>query len=345
MLKYSPVKLIKHFTHAITIYYIMTQFADNIYVAGQTPMYGSSEPDADSGSGSKGRSRRGSRQRLNIVAILASLVVPWLLFCITYWSMSFSLHFSFPLICYAMDLMCLCVVIGTGLIAFDAVKKKKEATYNEATWAIFLFATCFLAWLLGLVFGDMNFVNHMEPYYDLSNLQAHRDVDPSLRTGQQLMDAGSIIFSQGSTLNLTMSMSFKSWDTYCVAPIVSGNGSKSSPSYDFWAVGVNCCSGNAVGGKADYHCGEINNVHARGGLRFMRNDQRAFFRLAVQKAEASHNIKADHPLFFIWMQDPHAEMLTYMDKGYEYFVDGIFAHFVFQLFSVLVCCMAVLAAK
>merc|ERR1719408_1104993 len=129
-------------------------------------------------------------------------------------------------------------------------------------------------------------------------------------------------------------MGFKNLEIYCVAPIVAGK--EVLPTYDFWAVGVNCCSGN----RADFHCGEFNNAHAGAGLRLMRDDQRSFYRLAVQQAEAAYNIRADHPLFFYWMQDPVAEVAAWMDEGYKWFLLGIFSHFLLQLVLVIIACLA-----
>lgn len=310
-------------------------------------MYGSNGPMVAGPSMSqKGPFIRGQRQRLNVLAILVSLFMPWLLFCFMYWTMSFSLHYKNPFVCYLLVLLGLCVVAIVGVLALNAVKKKNEATgnflhggdasYHEPTWLIFLCATCFMAWLLGVLGGDVNFFNHMEPYYDVSNLNTYPNVDPSRMRGQQLMDAGRIMFTPNTSLDLSRSMGFKNMELYCVAPIVSGSDPKHIPSYDFWAVGMNCCSGN----RADFHCGEFNNARAGAGLRLMRDDQRAFFRLAVQQAEAAYNIRADHPLFFYWMQDPIAEVMAYQDEGYKYYLIGIFTHFIFQLFLVVIACMA-----
>merc|ERR1740121_3126179 len=103
------------------------------------------------------------------------------------------------------------------------------------------------------------------------NLNTYSDVDPSQMKGQQLMDAGRIVFTQNSKLDIRRSMSFKNLDSYCVAPITIGNENTTYAalaSYDFWAVGINCCSDNT----ADFHCGEFDNSKAHAGLRLMRDE-------------------------------------------------------------------------
>lgn len=313
------------------------------YQYGHPSMYGSSGPVvlAPPMQQSKGPFVRGIRQRLNFVAMLISLFVPWLIFCFMFWTMSFSVHYKNRFICFLLVCLGLCIVLAIGIMAMDAMKKKHrtagvlmdgDVRQHEPTWLVFLFATSLLAWLLGVIGGDINFVNHMEPFYDLSNLNTYPNVDPSVMRGQQLMDAGRIMFTPDSKLDLTRSMGFKNQDLYCVAPITSGEDPKHIASYDFWAVGTNCCSGM----RADFHCGEFNNPHAAAGIRLMRDDQRAYFRLAVQQAEAAYNIKADHPLFFHWMRDPIAEVMAYSDEGLRYFLLAIFTHFLFQLFLVAV---------
>merc|ERR1719375_412849 len=129
-------------------------------------------------------------------------------------------------------------------------------------------------------------------------------------------------------------MAFKNLDVYCVAPIVNGLTRKKNNSifYDFWAVGLNCCSGV----PGDFNCGEYSNKQASSGLRVMRDDQREFYRLAVKQAEAAYDLKAKHPLFFYWMEDTGAEIAAYFDEGFKYYMFGLVTFFAFMLFFVIV---------
>jgi len=274
---------------------------------------------------------RGQRRRMNLAAICFSLFVPWVLFSVIYAVFSFSLHYRQPAICYFIAFLGLLVVGAFGYLAFYA-KNWQDAREpgREPSWFVFLFVTSLAAWLAAIVLGDLNFWHNMQRYYDTRNLNTYPSVDPSRMRGQQLMDAGNIIFTEGSRLDLTKSMGFKNDDVYCVAPITTGDDPLAT--YDFWAVGINCCSGNA----ADFHCGEFNNPRAQAGLRLMRDDQRAFFRLAVQQAESAYNVQAVHPLFFHWLQDPVAEVNSYQDDGFKYYLLGMFTHFAVQLFLVVV---------
>eukprot|EP00927_Polykrikos_kofoidii_P044237 TRINITY_DN3825_c0_g1_i1.p1 TRINITY_DN3825_c0_g1~~TRINITY_DN3825_c0_g1_i1.p1 ORF type:complete len:302 (-),score=40.38 TRINITY_DN3825_c0_g1_i1:177-1082(-) len=267
----------------------------------------------------------GKRRRINLVAICVNIFVPWLIFCFLFASMSFSLHYQRPTVAWLMVLLGF-VVAGLAL----ALAIRSRRAQRDPTWYMFAAIAIFVATVLAGVFGDMNFWYNMQPFYDIENLNTYPSVNPAREKGQQLMDAGRVYFSDGAALDMTKAMGFKNLDLYCVAPIVSGQGGQLA-SYDFWAVGINCCSGVS----SDFRCGEFNNPHARSGLRLMRDDQRPFFRLAVQQAEAAYNIRATHPLFFYWMQDPVSEMNTFRDDGFKYYLLGIFTHFAFNLFCVI----------
>merc|ERR1719419_223537 len=148
------------------------------------------------------------------------------------------------------------------------------------------------------------------------------------------MDGGRIVFLPNSKINTRLGMSFQNSQNYCVAPIttVNSNGTfKALAIYDFWAIGINCCAGDG----SNFHCGEYNDKMAHAGLRLMRDDMRPFFRLAVQQAQASHGIKANHPLFFYWMKDPLLQAHSYEAEGYKYLLLGLCAHFSLQILLVL----------
>jgi len=266
----------------------------------------------------------GKRRRINAVAICFNIFLPWFLFTSLYGIITFKFHYNYPTLTWLIMLAGFIPALLTAYLATEAkVRDRDPSWYSFSTLALFI-APC-----LAMVFGDMNFWYNMQPYYDVELLNTYPSVNPATDKGAQMMDAGRVYFADGTALDQRKAMAFKNVDLYCVAPIVNGN--EQLATYDFWAIGVNCCS--AV--SSDFRCGEFNNPHARAGLRLMRPDSRPFFRLAVQQAEAAYNIKAAHPVFFYWMQDPVAEMNVYRKDGFKYFMMGTFTFFAFNLFCVI----------
>eukprot|EP00971_Amphidinium_carterae_P319764 6355726-Amphidinium_carterae.1 len=128
------------------------------------------------------------------------------------------------------------------------------------TWSSFIAVSCLVGWALGLAVGDFIYGVHTRRGYEMQTLNTYPNVDPSEKSGQEVMDAGRIIFQVGTRLDLKRSMGFKNGQVYCVAPIVTPG--KEPFSYDFWAVGTDCCSGLV----SDFHCGEDSNPKASAGV-------------------------------------------------------------------------------
>lgn len=282
-----------------------------------------------------------SRQRMNIIAACQCLLLPWILFCLLFAVKSFDIHYKQPSLCMFCVGVGLFVVAATGVLAARAAMQKVNNDPSRApSWFMFLFLTTTAAFVMAVVLGDLNYYTNMKPYSDYTNLNEHHDVDPSQSWGQGLMDAGRVFFNANASLDLRRSMGFVNLETYCVAPVTVRSDAAGEllplASYDFWAVGLGCCSGNA----ADYHCGEFNNPSAHSGLRLLADEQRAFFRLAVQQAEAAYAIKATHPLFFYWAQDATAEMESFHQEAIKYYLIGMIVHFAWQLLCV---CLAMAA--
>jgi len=282
---------------------------------------------------------RRPKKRLNIVAMFMGLFVPWIIFATVFAVMSFSLHYKSAQAALSLCGLVFFAVLAIGYLVIDSMRSNGAADGVGTNWYIFIFLSGFLAWSLGITVGGANFARNLQPYYDVANLNSYPAVDPSQVKGQQLMDAGRMVFKPGSQLDLRYSMGFRNVDLYCVAPVTIGNSTKGElpplANYDFWAVGLNCCSGESP----DFHCGEFSNPRAHAGLRLMRDQLRPFFRLAVQQAEAAYNIKAMHPIFLYWLQDPTVEMMAYEEEGYKYFMLGLFSHFSMQLFFVVAAAM------
>jgi len=277
------------------------------------------------------------RGRVPVSAVLVCLLAPCTLFAIVAAALSFELHQDSPgLMCFTV-LCCLVVVLAcTYLAGLTAVKRWNGDMAREPYWYFILAASMLIAFGTSFYLGEINWWNNLLPYMELQTLSSHDAVDPATMPGQQLMDVGRVEFLPGTHLDLTRTIGFKNANQFCVAPIVRGNGAPTTGTYDFWAIGLNCCSG----ASNDFHCGEYDNPNARAGLRIMREDQRAFYRLAVQQAEAAYGIQARHPMFFYWMQDPHLEMESYRDDAMRTFMLGSMAYCAFQLFAMVIAVVA-----
>lgn len=96
-------------------------------------------------------------------------------------------------------------------------------------------------------------------------------------------------------------------DTYCIAPIVNGGevkyglaGMPASGSFDYFAVGINCCTCP----NRDFKCGEWQNPLASGGIRSLDFKARPYYQLALDDWQASYGKTSKNPMFFEWTQAP-----------------------------------------
>mmetsp|Transcript_41763 Transcript_41763/g.100229 ORF Transcript_41763/g.100229 Transcript_41763/m.100229 type:complete len:308 (+) Transcript_41763:92-1015(+) len=259
---------------------------------------------------------RPSHRRLDIIGILIVNIIPWIFFTCVYWMMSMRFHFTYPIA--AWGLVGLAALMCLWLHALSR-------NHHTGWWFGFLAFTMTLALVAAVGLGDANFWFYSQPYYVINDLNSYVNVDPSkiLQRGSQYMDAGRMYFTPTAMVDTSRAIGFKNGDVYCVAPIVLSE-KRVLPSYDFWAVGKNCCNGLTP----DFRCGEYRNPRAKSGLRMMSEMDRRLYRLAVMKASSAYDLVAAHPLFFFWVEDPVVEANTYRDTAWANLVVGIIAHFV-----------------
>lgn len=266
----------------------------------------------------------------NVLWFAASILLPWILFASLLGLYSSRVHYHQPQWCYILLAVSLTFVVWAFGVEWGKWLYKRHFYGDYTTnlsWYGFLFFSSLLGIILGAALGNANFDENFKPYWDMRGMQAYHSVDPSQFTGSQLMDAGIIGFTEGSKVDASKMMAFRNWDTYCVAPITDNKG---NTSYDFWAVGMNCCdmSSHTRVGK-QFHCGMAN---AHKGIRILDENARSFYRLAVMQAEASFNIQSHHPVFLHWMEEPEIEVQSYQRDGVAFIVRCVLAYFAINLF-------------
>jgi len=248
----------------------------------------------------------GQRKRINLIAIMVNVFLPLIMFTMVMGMVSFEFHHQHPMLMYGILLGCLLFVL---FLYYQAYAARQNPNVRTPMWWTYAAIFCSTALAAGYCGGMANYSANLASSYTINSLNTYANIDVSADAGGMLMDVGKAYFGTGTHLDFKKVTSFKHVDIYCVVPIMKGT--ERMQTYDYWAVGKNCCGGELNDASTTFRCGEFNNPKARSGIRLIDDDSRAFYRLAVQQAEGAHHIIAPHPLFFEWVQDPSANL----DKG------------------------------
>lgn len=271
------------------------------------------------------------RKRLNGLAVIVNILVPWVVYCVIVVGLSFSSHYSYP---YTVWTIPMTGIVIAKVVAVKAwLHRQKD---SEPLWLTFCAISIVCATIAATVVGDWNFWTNMYDFYHIQGMNTYVSVNPSSTPGSTMMDAGRIYFAEGSHLDYEKTMGFRSGDEYCVVPVVNDkyNIDQRHRNWDTWAVGVNCCSEPAY-----FRCGQVDNPMARSGMRLLDNNLNTHFRLAVKQAEAAYGIKAIHPVFFHWVQDPLYESNQLRREGYKWSLVSSCIYLVCQAFATVTMCV------
>lgn len=263
-----------------------------------------------------------------LIKAIICLLVPPIIFGWTVTFLSFYPHFKYPKKVWPVAFLAAIPVVFSiwGLL-------RNWRSSFDVRWPVASTILFALAFAGGMLLGDMNYLSNLHHYYFIASLKTYSNINPAEVSGVQLMDAGRVQFAEGTKLKIDMGMSFTMWDTYCVAPLGPDESNSALASFDLWAVGKNCCKSDSP----TFACGEYRNVNAKSGLRQTNEDERLFYALAVQQAEAAYGISAKHPIFFHWVEDADATLQLYYDKGFRTWVFTLFCHMVLNTFAVFLC--------
>mmetsp|Transcript_24523 Transcript_24523/g.61734 ORF Transcript_24523/g.61734 Transcript_24523/m.61734 type:complete len:366 (+) Transcript_24523:266-1363(+) len=196
------------------------------------------------------------------------------------------------------------------------LRKVKAVHWKPLTFVYFHVVIMVVTGIGSLVFADYLFTEFVEPYQKyLDKKWIDRAIDPLLQSSLKYQDAGVVSFSPDTYIDRAHNGCYRAAGvSYCVVPIVqdtAGTGDRtrlpSSPtgSYDFFAVGKDCCS---CPGAGDFQCGDWSFAEAMGGLRQLEVEDRAFYELAVEQWEAAWKKDASNPMFFHWKNRPVEKM-------------------------------------
>ncbi|CAK9041549.1 unnamed protein product [Durusdinium trenchii] len=259
-----------------------------------------------------------NRPRFLVLPLVYCILVPWAVFAMVLWVRSFRLRFSHPEIAFTVEVVIWILALCLQFLALGRQARRLRGEAVDASWLNFVAASVLLWLAVATMLGEYNYKANMEPYYDIAALQTYVDIDPVNARGENLMDAGRMVFTKASYLDLKHSMGYMDSETWCVAPVVTRDLDQNSTQLvaDFWAIGKNCCAGSKGG---DFKCGSWSSHIAHGGLRLLNDAELSNYRLAVHQAASAFHIQVHHPIFLYWMPEPIEEVDAYSRSGHRLF--------------------------
>lgn len=285
----------------------------------------------------------GERIRMSIVPMFLCVFIPWGLYVLVSSVTTFCYVYTRPLPAGAtlVSVFLFCVAL-----LVIAIRARKEDPCP--TWYSYLALSCCSFCIVAALLGHSTCQAGVRPWMELTALAPRFGINAGREFGQNFMDAGIIEFAPGNSIDAFKAWSFKRGgdnldamtssvqpgSVYCVAPIVTNNLPPETQSYDFWVVGKDCCSV----GTADFRCGVWFGLGNRSGLRVLVDEDLDYYRLAVQQAEGNFHMRARHPIFFTWSEDPLRTLAIENRRVFVGYVFGVAVAFVTALFGV---CMAV----
>lgn len=208
-------------------------------------------------------------------------------------------------------LKCVLGVLLLSVLVGKIHKNHHERAVVYWTWfPCWKFLFCLLGSTMGGFVGHHLWETYWQQYSEISLLKAYRGIDPAVVPGAQIQDAGAVEFASTAGIDSEHAGCFmNAGRTYCIAPIVTNGtmlqnvgGAPRYGSYDYFAVGVDCCSCPDI----NFRCGAWRHPWAEGGIRSTDLEARPFYRLAVEAWASTYRKTSNHPLFFEWVDSPVA---------------------------------------
>jgi hypothetical protein len=287
------------------------------------------------GSFERSAAPKAKRLRLNTWSLVLSILLPWLVFFATLILLSSSVHYEHPQAATWLSVACLLVPIGCAY----AVAVERYSQKNSPSWFSYLALTSFVAWLSGCLLGTYSWTTYLEPYYERAELGIGKNVTTT-SPGGEYMDASVLAFSNTTYIDGALAMGFKAADLYCIAPFISGaeltpanaTGKGAPASYDFWAVGINCCNPFQ---PASFSCGPVpQEGDVLGGMRLMSKEKQQPYRKALAMASAQYNITiGEDPVLMEPVLDPLQQLDDLRNAGHSLRLQASIAGLI--LFAVL----------